>query len=143
LIKQLGMVKPLSQAARTALVLMFATLARCNTFAATNQAVPESGPDPSYRNVIATHLKTAFKDYPSYEAFEISAPRWVHAFQGWSWLVCVRFQDRGRRRSYALFLDGSGGKVIDARFAVQTDECGTQAYTVFEQMGGAGLPPLY
>ena len=31
--------------------------------------------------------------------FEISDPRWVHAIQGWNWLGCVRFVDRGHRRS--------------------------------------------
>jgi hypothetical protein len=107
----------------------------------TNEGVPELAPDPSYRDVIAKHLKTTFKNYSSYEAFEISNPRWVHSFQGWTWLVCVRFQAQGHKRTYALFVSGSN--IVDARYAVNTDECGTQAYALFEQMGGSGLDPLH
>jgi hypothetical protein len=107
----------------------------------TNEGVPEFAPDPSYRDVIAKHLKTTFKNYSSYEAFEISNPRWVHSFQGWTCLVCVRFQAQGHKRTYALFVTGSN--IVDARYAVNTDECGTQAYALFEQMGGSGLNPLH
>ena len=102
---------------------------------------PPSAPDPSYQNVIADHLKTTFKNYPTYEQFEISAPRWVSSVKGWNWLVCVRFLDRGHRRSYALLFNGSS--VVDGHYAYQTDNCGTQAYVVFNQMGGFGLPPLH
>jgi hypothetical protein len=124
-----------------ALVLTAVALAGCDGLATTNQAAPESGPDPSYPDVVANYLKSTFKDYTSYEAFEISGPRWVHSFQGWNWLICVRFQDHARKRSYAVFL--SGGSIIDGRYATQTDECGTQTYAVFGQMRGAGLGPLY
>lgn len=102
---------------------------------------PPSAPDPSYQNVIADHLKTTFKNYPTYEQFEISAPRWVSSVKGWNWLVCVRFLDRGHRRSYALLFNGSS--VVDGHYAYQTDNCGTQTYIVFGQMGGFGLPPLH
>jgi hypothetical protein len=131
----------LRHAAWAALVLSAAALTGCSERASITGEIPESGPDPSYRDVIASYLKKTFKDYPSYEAFEISDPRGVHSFHGWNWLTCVRFQDRGRRRTYALFLNGS--ELIDARYAVETDECGMQAYTVFEQMGGDGLAPLH
>jgi hypothetical protein len=97
--------------------------------------------DPSYPEVIADRLKTTFKDYASYELFEISTPRWVHSFKGWNWLVCVRFLDRGRRRSYALIFNDS--KVVEGHYAYQTDNCGTESYVVFEQMRGLGLPPLH
>jgi hypothetical protein len=107
----------------------------------TNAGVPEIAADPSYRDVIAKHLKTTFKTSSSYEAFEISNPRWVHSFQGWAWLFCVRFQAQGHKRTYALFVRGSD--IIDARYAVNTDECGTQAYALFEQMGRSGLDPLH
>jgi hypothetical protein len=114
----------------------------CNQVGSTNGVMPELGPDPSYREVIAGYLKDTFKDRSSYEAFEISTPRWVHSLQGWKWLTCVRFSDHGHRRTYVLFLDGN--KVSDdSRYAVQTDQCDTQAYTIFEQMGGSGLPPLH
>jgi hypothetical protein len=105
------------------------------------QSEPPSAPDPSYRDVIAYCFKTTFKNYATYELFEISEPRWVSSIKGWNWLVCVRFVDRGRRRNYALLLNGS--TVVDGHYAYQTDNCGSQAYVVFEQMGGLGLPPLH
>jgi hypothetical protein len=105
------------------------------------QSAPPSGPDPSYRDVIAYCFKTTFKDYATYELFEISEPRWVSSLKGWNWLVCVRFVDRGHRRNYALRLNDS--TVVDGHYAYQTDNCGSQAYVVFEQMGGLGLPPLH
>jgi hypothetical protein len=106
------------------------------------QSEQPSGPDPSYRYVIANCFKTTFKDYATYELFEISEPRWVSTTKGRNWLVCVRFVDRGRRRSYALLFNGS--TVVDGHFAYQTDACGIQSYVVFEQMGGGlGLPPVH
>ncbi len=108
---------------------------------ATNEVMPESGPNPSYRDIVANHFKSTFKDYSPYDAFEISDPRWVHSFKGWNWLICVRFEDHGHKRVYTLFLDGDN--IVDARYAVQTDQCGTQAYGLFEQMEGSGLPPLH
>jgi hypothetical protein len=105
------------------------------------QSEPPSGPDPTYRDVIAYCFKTAFKNYATYELFEISEPRWVSSIKGWNWLVCVRFVDRGHRRNYALLLNGS--TVVDGHYAYQADNCGSQAYVAFEQMGGLGLPPLH
>jgi len=152
----------LRHTARLVLILMTAMLTGCNKFTATNQvisepdliaqsdavvhsgAIAQSAPsslDPSYPEVIADRLKTTFKDYASYELFEISTPRWVHSFKGWNWLVCVRFLDRGRRRSYALIFNDS--KVVEGHYAYQTDNCGTESYVVFEQMRGLGLPPLH
>lgn len=105
------------------------------------QSEPPSGPDPSYRNVIANCFKTTFKNYATYELFEISEPRWVRSIKGRNWLVCVRFVDRGRRLSYVLLFNGS--TVVDGHYAYQTDACGIQSYVVFEQMGGLGLPPVH
>jgi hypothetical protein len=124
-----------------ALLLTAATLAGCSGVPSTSEKIPQSRPDPSYRDIIAGHLKSALPDYASYEGFEISDPRWVHSLEGWAWLTCVRFQDHSRMRTYALFIKGS--VIIDARYAVQTDECDLQAYGVFERMGGFGLGPLH
>ncbi|MDR3423443.1 MAG: hypothetical protein P4L80_19780 [Xanthobacteraceae bacterium] len=115
-------------------------LAACSGLAASNDEAPAAGPDPAYQQRVANYLRSTFKDYRSYDSFEISEPRWVHALQGWSWLTCVRFQDRGRSRIYALFLQS--GKIIDGRYAVETDGCGTQAYAPFGLMTG-GLQPLH
>jgi hypothetical protein len=128
---------------RRALVALLtaAALAGCNKVVLAEEHIPESPPDPSYRAVIANYFKTTFKNYSSYEAFEILSPRWVHSFQGWNWLTCVRFVDRDRRRTYVLVLNGTS--IVDAHYAVQTDDCGAQTYSVFEQMGGGGLEPLH
>jgi hypothetical protein len=115
-------------------------LAGCSGLAETNPDIAATGPDPSSREVIATHLKAVFKNYASYRSFEISDPRWVHSIKGWNWLTCVRFQDHGHMRIYALFLNAN--KIVDDRYAVQTDNCDTQAYFPFERMQG-GLEPLY
>jgi hypothetical protein len=95
-------------------------------------------------NLVANYLKNTFKNRASYDAFAISAFRWVHSFSGWAWMTCVRFEDNGHPRAYAVFI--KDGKVIDGRYAVQTDACNTQTYAVFDAMGPtrAGvLGPLY
>ena len=117
-----------------------AALSGCAGLAAGNAEMPLTGPDPSYREVVATHLKHVLKNYSFYDSFEISDPRWVHSIKGWTWLTCVRFRDQGRLRSYALFLDGN--KIVDDRIAVQTDGCHVQTYSPFERMR-TGLAPLH
>ncbi len=128
---------------RRALVALLtaATWAACNKVVLAEEHMPESPPDPSSRTAIANYFRTTFKNHSSYEAFEISEPRWVHSFQGWNWLTCVRFVDHDRRRTYVLVLNGTN--IVDAHCAVQTDGCGAQTYSVFEQMGGGGLDPLH
>jgi hypothetical protein len=96
---------------RRALVALFTAAALAEVVLA-EEHIPESPPDPSYQGVIANYFKTTFKNYASYEAFEISSPRWVHSFQGWNWLTCVRFVDRDRRRTYVLVLNGTN--IVDA-----------------------------
>ena len=127
-------------AAVAALFICSAALAACSGLAASNEEVPATSLDPAYPQIVANYLRSTFKDYPSYESFEISEPRWVHALVGWSWITCVRFQDRGHSRTYALFLQS--GKVIEGRYAVETDACGAQAYAPFALMTG-GLQPLH
>ena len=109
-----------------------AGLSGCAGLAAGNAEMPVTGPDPSYQGVVATHLKQVLKNYSAYDSFEVSDPRWVHSIKGWTWLTCVRFRDQDRVRSYALFLDGN--KIVDDRFAVQTDSCDLQTYYPFERM---------
>jgi hypothetical protein len=117
--------------------------------AASSTEVPAAGPDPSYRTVVATHLKEVLKNYSAYGSFEISDPRWTHSLNGWTWLTCVRFRElaqhgpdqivsennptdrpQGRVHHYALFLDGN--KVVDDRFAIQIDSCDLQTYYPLE-----------
>jgi hypothetical protein len=116
------------------------SLAGCSGIAAPNELLPPTAPDPSFREVIANHLKAVLKNYSAYQPFEISDPRWIHTLKGWNWLTCVRFQDHGRVRTYAVFL--SDNKVVDDRYAVLTDNCDAQTFYQFERMYG-GLEPLH
>jgi hypothetical protein len=114
---------------------------------ATTQTIPPPAP-PSYVALAAKHLQSAFKDRSPYDSFEISNVRWVLANGGWSWLTCVHFRDRGHPRSYAIFIQNN--VVVDARYAVETDDCEKQAYTQFDlitgELGRPTVPvqaPLY
>ncbi len=124
-----------------ALLLVVAGLAACSGLAAPNAELQPTALDPGYRQITADFMRSQFKDYLSYDSYEISEPRWVHSFHGWGWLTCVRFQDRGRRHSYALFLQS--GKIVDGHYAVETDDCDKQAYAPFSLVTGGGLQPLH
>jgi hypothetical protein len=104
--------------------------------------------DPSYRAVVLNHLRTTFKDYPSYTDVEVSEARWVHTLNGWGWLACAHFQDQGHRRTYAILIKDKA--VVTSRFAVQSDACDALAFSPVEQPAGivptppsGGLSPLY
>jgi len=133
---------------RMALTLTLVLLAGCSSLAG-----PQDGPataplNSDYRSMIATHLKSTFTKSPLTGPAEISEPRWVLANKGWSWQVCVRFQDRGHQRTYTLFFKGS--EFLDERYAVLTDACDAQTYSEFDlgpgsiRPGAVGDPgPLY
>ena len=109
-VAQSGSVAQSAAIAQSSVVIQSGAITQSGPIA---QSEAPLAPDPSYPDLIADRLKSTFKDYASYKLFEISAPRWIHSFQGWNWLVCVRFLDRGRRRSYALiFNDGNVSRAI-------------------------------
>jgi hypothetical protein len=131
-----------------AVLLLPLILLGCSGVALPEETAPVSGSDPAFHKVIADYLKDTLKDVTSYDAFEISDARWVHTVKGWSWLACVRFQDRQHQRSYAAFIKEN--KVIDGRYAIGTDSCDTQTYSPFDLMpdkpkpaGGSELEPLH
>jgi hypothetical protein len=137
-----GLFRALRPAAGAALLLMVALLPLSDV--AVSQEMPTSGADPGYNKIVADYLKGIFKNRATYDAFAISAFRWVHSFKGWAWMTCVRFEDNGHPRTYAVFIQD--GKVIDSRYDVQIDACSTETYAVFDAMGPsrAGvLGPLY
>jgi len=116
--------------------------------AAPQPVTPAPSVDGNYGILIAAQLKTSFKNLSPANVTEISEPRWVQSNAGWTWLVCVRFEDRGHRRSYALFFVDHA--ISQARYAVQIDNCDSQAYSPFNletgdigasAVGGPG--PLY
>jgi hypothetical protein len=46
----------------------------------------------------------------------------------------LHFLDRGHLRTYALFIQNDA--VVDGRYAVQADSCGSQSYTPFDVVNG-------
>jgi hypothetical protein len=129
------------------LLLALTLLTGCSElFLAVDEAPKSETAD--YRQVVATAFKTAFRDYISYDGFEISAPRMVHSMNGMNWLTCVRFGVQGERRTYVFFIRND--QVVTARYNVQTDECGAQNYAPFDAEMGKTMPgttasvnPLY
>jgi hypothetical protein len=105
----------------------------CSDLAQSQEDVA-SAAQPPYPSLVANYLKSSLKDRASFDAFEISAPRWVHSTKGWTWLTCVRFQDHGHLRTFALFLDDRA--IIDGRYAVQVDACDAQTYAPFDLASG-------
>jgi hypothetical protein len=133
---------------RPALVLTLLLLAGCSSLAGPQDGAASAPLNADYRGMIAAHLRSAFTKSPPAGPAEISTPRWVLANKGWSWQVCVRFQDRGHQRTYALFFKGS--EILDERYAVLTDACDAQSYSEFDlgtssmRPGAVGDPgPLY
>jgi hypothetical protein len=122
------------------LLCVTAALTACSGLAAPSEEAPPPMVDPNYRQLAAERLRAAFKDYAAYDNFQIAEPRWVHAPQGWTWLICIRFLDHGRARNYALFMQSS--KITGARYAVEIDGCDAQPYAPFELMAN-GLQPLH
>lgn len=122
------------------LLCVTAVLTACSGLAAPSEEAPPPMIDPNYRQLAAEQLRAAFKDYAAYDTFQIAEPRWVHAPQGWTWLICVRFLDHGHTRNYALFMQAS--KIIDNRYAVGIDGCDVQPYVPFDLMAN-GLQPLH
>jgi hypothetical protein len=121
-------------ARRAALFLALVLMPGCSELAQSREDVA-SATQPPYPSLVAKYLKTLLKNPTSYDAFEISALRWVHSTKGWTWLACVRFQDHGHLRTYALFLDDHA--IVDGRYAVQVDACDGQPYAPFDLASGA------
>jgi hypothetical protein len=121
--------------ARRALsALMLLASSACTQIAQPSEAATPPAEQPAYAAIAAKYFSSTMTDRASFENFEISGLRWVHGLKGWSWLACVHFVDRGHLRTYALFIQNDA--VIDARYAVQSDSCGSQSYTPFDVVTG-------
>jgi hypothetical protein len=139
---------PAKAARRAFLALLLLMSSACTQIAQPSEAATPPAEQPAYAALAAKYLSSTMADRASFENFEISGLRWVHALKGWSWLACVHFVDRGHLRTYALFMQNDA--VIDARYAVQSDACGSQSYTPFDIVTGVlgrptapQQPPLY
>jgi hypothetical protein len=115
------------------LALTLVTLPACSELAESSDSAPPTA-QPPFVSLAAQHLQSVLKDRASYDDFEISGLRWIHALKGWSWLACVHFHDHGHLRSYALFIQDD--TVTDSRYAVETDACDAQTYTPFDLVTG-------
>lgn len=94
---------------------------------------------PANYGVVVSNVLKSFKDWQTYTNFEISDLRWVHATTGWNWLVCVRYDDHGHRRTYAIFLNDNG--VVNQRYDTLIDRCGAQKYLPLDVTTGAIRQP--
>ena len=112
-------------------------LSACSAMPLTGNAAPPAGP-ANYGALVGAALR-GFSGYAGYSNFEISAPRWLHAATGWNWLTCVRYYDRGQRRTYVFFIDN--GAVVASRYGVVTDGCGAQQYLPFDAATGTVTAP--
>ncbi len=112
-------------------------LAQCSAVPLASAAQPP--PPANYGVPVAATLR-GFKGFAGYSDFQISGLRWVHTANGWNWLACVRFADRGRQRFYVFFLDT--GSVIFSRFDVRTDQCAAQQYAPLDLATGMITAPL-
>jgi len=138
----------LRDCARATLLLPLALLG-CSSVALPQSDLPAAAPSATaIHKIIGDHLKESFKQIDTYDSFEISDARWVHTPKGWSWLSCVRFQDRAHTRTYAVFIQAE--KVVESRYAVTTDGCGEQVYVPFDAIpittkpsSGGELEPLH
>lgn len=102
---------------------------------------PQPAPPANYGALVATALK-GFKTFASYSNFQISPPRWVHAETGWSWLVCVRYDDQKLTQFYSFFIEDNS--VVNARYDVRTDRCAAQQYVPFNiTTGTMGSPAQF
>jgi hypothetical protein len=129
-----------------ALVLALLLTPGCAQLAQQSASPPST--EPAYALLASKYLASVMKDRSAFEDFEISGLRWVHSLKGWSWLACVHFTDHGHLRSYALFIQDDA--VVDGRYAVETDACGSQTYTPFDMDTGTlgrptapRQPPIY
>ena len=121
-------------ARRTLLALLLPASPGCTQIAQPSEAATPPAEQPAYAAIAAKYFSSTMADRASFENFEISGLRWVHGLKGWSWLACVHFVDRGHLRTYALFMQND--TVIDGRYAVQSDSCGSQSYTPFDIVTG-------
>jgi hypothetical protein len=130
-------------ARRAALVLALVMLSGCGDQPRRDQPImdqPAMGQPSSYRALITNYIKR-MKGNASYTMFEISDPRWVSSLHGWTWLVCLRFRDRGHQRTYTFFIPEKADALndSDSRYSVMTDECDTQNYSPLDVSNSMGV----
>ena len=104
------------------LALMLLTSPGCAQIAQPSEGATPPAVQPAYAALAAKYFSETMADRLSFENFKISE------------LPCAHFVDHGHLRAYALFIQNNA--VIDARYAVQVDSCGSQSYTPFDVVTG-------
>ena len=122
-------------------VLAFAvTLGGCSgSELVQNLATPLSDlPQPDYRRIVATNIKTIFPAQTEIGDLEISGVRLVDHLKGPAWLTCLKVDAHGNPQQYAVFIQGD--KIIDSRAGIVLDQCYKQTYTPLETAAAAKKP---
>jgi len=122
-------------------VLAFAvTLGGCSgSELVQNLATPLSDlPQPDYRRIVATNIKTIFPAQTEIGDLEISGVRLVDHLKGPAWLTCLKVDAHGKPQQYAVFIQGD--KIIDSRAGIVLDQCYKQTYTPLETAAAAKKP---
>jgi hypothetical protein len=118
-----------------ALLAALVVVQGCSSVALPGEAAPPpAGVDPAYTKLVATYMKTNFKELSPYDPAEISTPRWVESEKGWTWFTCVHFIDHGHRHTYSLFFNQT--TVVDSRYSVLADGCSKQTYSPLDIASG-------
>ena len=127
--------RPRKSCRAAALLSALVIVQGCSSLALPSEAVPPpAGVDPDYIKLVATYMKTNFKDLSTTDPAETSTPHWVESEKGWTWLTCVHFMEHGHRRTYSLFFNQTA--VVDGRYAVLTDGCSRQTYSPLDMTFG-------
>ena len=95
-------------------------------------------PQPDYRRIVASNIKTIFPAQAEVGDLEISGVRLVDHLKGPAWLTCVKVDAHGKPQQYAVFIQGD--RIIDSRAGIVLDQCYKQAYTPLETAAAAKKP---
>lgn len=115
-----------------ALLAASLAIAHCSTVPPESSAQQAA---PANYGVLVSNVLKGFNGFSGYSNFAISGLRWVHTTSGWSWLVCVRYDDRGRQLYYSFFIIDNS--IVAARYDVRTDQCRAQQYLPLNAATGA------
>jgi hypothetical protein len=92
-------------------------------------AAVSDSPQPDYRRIVASNIKSIFSAQTDVSDLEISGVRLVDHLKGPAWLTCLKLDAHGKAQEYAVFIQGD--KIIDSRAGVVMDQCYKETYQPF------------
>jgi hypothetical protein len=99
-----------------------------------------AGAEPTYRYIIATHIREIVGDPANSGTFEISGIKRVDSLKGASWQACIRTQKSPLLpRYHAVFIQRD--RIVDFRVSVLIDQCEMETYTPFDWIEEGRAPP--